>query len=107
VLVFFGGIGYSCKSDRPDLPKDNPDLLRMGDVLTGNDQELILLLNKVRGSVGRRGPGSKTIWSRKNDYGLGLYISANHVYNLSGWPSRHARFFDPASENMGIFETSQ
>ena len=48
-------------------------------ILEGKDQDLINLLNKVRGSVGRRGTGSKTIWSRKNDYGIGLYISANHV----------------------------
>jgi len=76
-------------------------------ILEGKDQDLINLLNKVRGSVGRRGTGSKTIWSRKNDYGIGLYISANHVYGVSGWTSRQAQIFDLSTENPGIFETSQ
>ncbi|MFX1706686.1 trypsin-like peptidase domain-containing protein [Chitinophaga sp. CC14] len=57
--------------------------------------------------MGKRGPASKTIWSRKNDYGVGLYISANHIYNISGWSSRNAQFFNLFSENPGIFETSQ
>ncbi|RYZ94830.1 MAG: serine protease, partial [Sphingobacteriaceae bacterium] len=37
----------------------------------------------------------------------GLYISANHVYGISGWKSRKAQFFDLGTENPGIFETSQ
>ena len=82
-------------------------LSKIEDVLNGDDQKLIDLLNKVRGSVGKRGLGSKTIWSKKNQYDLGLYISANHVYNISGWKSRNAEFFDINKENLGIFESSQ
>jgi hypothetical protein len=107
LLIFFGTSFQSCKRNNPIVPKSDLDVPKIEEILTGNDQNLINLLNKVRGTVGRRGAGSKTIWSRKNDYGLGLYISANHVYNISGWNSRNAQFFDLSSENLGIFETSQ
>ncbi len=106
-LAFAGLVLQSCKKDAPNDSKDGLAIPRIEDVLNGNDRNLIDLLNKVRGSVGTRGPASKTIWSRKNDYGIGLYISANHVYNLSGWKSRNAQFFDVFTENLGIFETSQ
>jgi hypothetical protein len=107
LLISVGIAVQSCKRNNPVVPKSEQTVPKIEDILNGNDQNLINLLNKVRGSVGRRGSGSKTIWSRKNDYGLGLYISANHVYNISGWNSRNAKFFDLSSENMGIFETSQ
>jgi len=107
LLITVGIAVQSCKRNNPAVPNGEQTVPKIEDILNGNDQNLINLLNKVRGSVGRRGPGSKTIWSRKNDYGLGLYISANHVYNISGWNSRNAQFFDLSSENTGIFETSQ
>lgn len=101
----------SCKkkgTPGPDTaPVGKSTVAKIEDVLSGNDQSLISILNKVRGSVGKRGPASKTIWSRKNDHGLGLYLSANHVFNISGWTSRNAWFFDLSAENPGIFETSQ
>lgn len=100
-------IFQSCNKKNSTVPKGELKVPKIEEVLNGNDQNLINLLNKVRGSVGRRGSGSKTIWSRKNDYGLGLYISANHVYGLSGWASRNAQVFDLSTENLGIFETSQ
>jgi hypothetical protein len=110
IFVFY----QSCSKDNdhlnPITPPPSIDIVglsKIEDILNGDDQNLIDLLNIVRGSVGKRGPGSKTIWSRKNDYGLGLYISANHVYNINGWSSRDAEFFDITSENLGIFETSQ
>lgn len=109
VLLFIGlgSVFQSCKGDDPVIPTNELNIPKIEDVLNGNDQGLINLLHKVRGSVGKRGAGSKTIWSRKNDFGLGLYISANHVYNITGWPSRHAQFFDLSAENLGIFESSQ
>jgi hypothetical protein len=103
LLVVF----QTCSTTSVPLPVDSSGLMKIEDVLKGNDPQLIDLLNTVRGSVGKRGPGSKTIWSRKNDFGLGLYISANHVYGLSSWQSRRTEYFDLASENPGIFETSQ
>ena len=107
LLIIFGTSFQSCKRNNPIVPRSDLHVPKIEEILNGNDQNLINLLNKVRGSVGRRGAGSKTIWSRKNDYGLGLYISANHVYNITGWNSRNAQFFDLSSENLGIFETSQ
>ncbi|OWK69215.1 hypothetical protein CBW18_18160 [Pedobacter sp. AJM] len=107
LFIIFGISFQSCKRNNPILPGSDLGVPKMEEILNGKDQNLINLLNRVRGSVGRRGSGSKTIWSRKNDYGLGLYISANHVYNITGWNSRNAHFFNLSSENPGIFETSQ
>ncbi|MUP38839.1 serine protease family protein [Labilibaculum euxinus] len=106
VVIFF----YACSKDdnvnpSPNNNPENPS--KIEDVLNGNDRELIDLLNKVRGSIGKRNYGSKTIWSRKNDYGLGLYISANHVIGLSSWSSNNATYFDITSEDNGIFTSSQ
>lgn len=106
-LVAFGTLFQSCKKKHPIVPKNELKIPKIEEVLNGNDQALANLLSKVRGSVGKRGPASKTIWSRKNDHGLGLYISANHIYNLSGWSTHNAQFFDLFAENLGIFETSQ
>lgn len=96
----------SCKRHDPAVPGEELKIYRLEKILTGDNQYLINLLNQVRGSVGTRGNASKTLWSRKNHYGLGLYICANHVYGLDGWPSRKAQFFDLSSEKPGIFETS-
>lgn len=113
-LIFTFVVYQSCskQKERPspiDFPPtiNGKGLSKIEDVINGNDHKLIGLLNKVRGSVGKRGSASKTIWSKKNQYDLGLYISANHVYNISGWKSRNAEFFDMEKENLGIFETSQ
>lgn len=97
----------SCKNSSKVLLRPTVNVSKMEDVLKGDNQTLIDLLQKVRGSVGKRGSGSKTIWSRKNDYELGLYISANHVYGVTNWTDRAAQFFDLNAENTGIFESSQ
>ncbi|MEN7550526.1 trypsin-like peptidase domain-containing protein [Rapidithrix thailandica] len=89
------------------LPGSKVQVAKIEEIIDGEDQVLKNLLNKVRGSVGKRGPGSKTIWSRKNDYDLGLYISANHVISINSWLSKNAEYFDITSEDMGIFETSK
>ncbi|SFG80462.1 S1 family peptidase [Pedobacter insulae] len=107
VLIALGASVLTCKRNSRIKPDTGIKIPKIEEVLNSNDPNLIQLLKNVRGSVGRRGAGSKTIWSRKNDYELGLYVSANHVYGLSGWISRTAQFFDPSVENLGIFETSQ
>lgn len=107
VTIATGIFFQSCDKKKNDSPGPKTIVATIDDILNGNDQNLIDLLNKVRGSVGTRGPASKTIWSRKNDYSVGLYISANHVYGLSGWNSRNAEFYDLFSENPGIFSSSQ
>ena len=55
--------------------------------LKKTDPDFVNLINMVRGSVGTNGRGSKVIWSRKNDYKLGLFVSANHVYGINTWTS--------------------
>ncbi|MPR37239.1 serine protease [Salmonirosea aquatica] len=110
LLAFLAGVLWifqSCSKATVQLPVDTSRLMRIEDVLQGDDHQLLDLLNIVRGSVGKRGPGSKTIWSTKNDFGLGLYVSANHVYGLNSWRTRSAEYFDLATVNPGIFETSQ
>lgn len=98
---------HSCKGTDPTIPDQDLKVLKIEDVLNGDDENLKNLLTRVRGSIGVRGPASKTIWTRKNDYGLGLYVSANHVYGVSTWSSRSAEFFDLYDENPGIFLSSQ
>jgi len=96
----------SCaKGDK--LPIIKETILRTEDVIKGKDQSLIQLLQKVRGSVGKRSSGSKAIWSRKNDFGLGIYLSANHVNGVSSWGTRNARYFNIKTEKVGVFERSQ
>lgn len=107
ILIVLGVALPSCKPDKPISSVSAKRVFTIEEILRSSDKQLSSLLNKVRGSVGTRGPASKTIWSRKNDYGLGLYISANHVYNLSGWRSPNAQFLDLTATNAGIFETSQ
>lgn len=100
---------WSCSKGNGDpVPPDKTEgVSRIEDVLNGDDRPLIDLLNNVRGSIGKRGPGSKTVWSRKNDFGLGIYLSANHLIGLDTWQTRGEKFIDIRMVNNGIFETSQ
>ncbi len=112
LIPFIALLLQGCSKDADDTkvppPGNTEGVLRIEDILQGNDQEMIALLNRVRGSVGKRGVGSKTVWSRKNEYGLGLYVSANHVYGLDTWQNRDEKFIDIQHiENGGIFETSR
>lgn len=107
VLLGMAAIVISCKREKNDVIPDDISVSSIEQVLNSGNISLIQLLDRVRGSVGRRGPGSKTIWSRKNEYGLGLYVSANHVYGINTWSSRSAQSFDLYIHNSGIFETSQ
>ncbi len=111
-LVFISSILITgCSDDdmmpTPPHPAPTVELSKIEIILDGDNQELIDLLNKVRGSVGKTGPGSKVIWSRKNDYGLGLYISANHVVGLDTWDSRNAEFLENFTTVWGNFGNSQ
>ncbi len=108
ILVFASILMSGC-NDKIDEPTINSlyNLYRLDRIASGENLEWKEVVNASRGSVGRRGSGSKTIWSRKNEYGLGIYISANHVYNISGWPSKNSEVFNLFEENRGIFESSQ
>lgn len=78
-------------------------LIKIEDAITHSNTDFANLVNNIRGSIGTNGSGSKVIWSKKNDYNLGLFVSANHVYGISSWPSLNEDFIDITSINNGIF----
>jgi len=102
-----------CSKNNTD-PIPNPptgivgtDIIKLEDAIDHSDTEFSNLINKVRGSVGAIGSASKVIWSKKNDYHLGLYISANHVYGVDTWDTREESYIDLLKVNNGIFLRSQ
>lgn len=102
-------LAISCSKDRssptPPPPSgiDKTNLIKLEEALNHTDADFVNLLNKVRGSVGTNGPGSKVIWSKKNDYQLGLFISANHVYGINTWSTFNEEYIDITAINNGIF----
>ncbi|MCL3782227.1 serine protease [Prolixibacteraceae bacterium JC049] len=114
LFIFAIVLFFSCSEDTPNPKPSNPitgttiiKLSKLEDALNNKNQKFVNLLNKIRGSVGTSGPGSKVIWSRKNTSGLGIYVSANHVINLNNWNSRNEGFIDPAKINWGVFVGSK
>ncbi len=105
ILIFTAG----CKKKDPILVPPPPtgiintNLIKIEDALGNSDPNFVNLVNMVRGSVGTNGPGSKVVWSRKNDYKLGLFVSANHVYGINTWPSLNEEFINLSEINNGIF----
>lgn len=102
-------IAIGCAKDS-SVPTPNPpkgivetNLIKLEDALNHSSTDFVNLINKVRGSVGTNGAGSKVIWSKKNDYNLGLFVSANHVYGISSWTSLNEEFIDIVAINNGIF----
>jgi hypothetical protein len=99
----------SCSKDN-SIPTPNPptgiietNLIKIENALNHSNTDFVNLINKVRGSVGTNGSGSKVIWSKKNDFNLGLFVSANHVYGITSWPSLNEEFIDITSINNGIY----
>jgi hypothetical protein len=99
----------SCSKDS-STPTPNPrtrivetNLIKLEEALNNSNIDFVNLINKIRGSVGTNGPGSKVIWSKKNDYKLGLFVSANHVYGINTWPTLNEEFMDIVTINNGIF----
>lgn len=117
ILVLALCIIFACKDDIPLEPiLSNPptygtqiELLKIEDVLNGKDFELKKLLNRVRGSVGKRASGSKVIWSRKNDFSIGLYICAHHVVGVDAFNTRNELHLNLLGTNnyWGVFGKSQ
>lgn len=91
----------SCSKD--NLSGSSGNLITIEDALNHPSTAFVSLVNKTRGSVGTNGPGSKVIWSRKNDFNIGIFVSANHVYGISTWPSLNEEFIDISLINNGIF----
>ncbi len=93
LVVLF--VGSSCSRDNsvpsPNLPigMGNTGLFKIEDALNNASADFLHVIDKVRGSVGTNGAGSKVIWSTKNDFKLGLFLSANHVYGVKTWASPH------------------
>ncbi len=87
----------------PPTGIEETNLIKLEDALNLSGTDFINLINKVRGSVGTNGNGSKVIWSKKNDHGLGLFVSANHVYGVDTWRSMNEEFIDLSAINNGIF----
>jgi len=99
----------SCSKDNssptpyPPAGIDKTKLIKLEGAINHTNTDFINLINKIRGSVGTNGPGSKVIWSKKNDYKLGLFVSANHVYGINTWPSLNEEYIDITANNNGIF----
>ncbi|MDI9257904.1 serine protease family protein [Flavobacterium sedimenticola] len=104
ICSFF--ILFGCSKDSSRLPSTGiteTDLIAIEDALEDPNTNFVSLINKIRGSVGTNGSGSKVVWSKRNNYNLGLFVSANHVYGVSTWPSFNEEFFDLFSINNGVF----
>lgn len=99
----------SCSKDSssptpyPSAGIDKTNLIKLEDALNDTHTDFVNQINKIRGSVGTNGPGSKVIWSKKNNYKLGILVSANHVYGINTWPSLNEEFIDIVAINNGIF----
>ncbi|MEZ4970429.1 MAG: serine protease [Flavobacteriaceae bacterium] len=108
-LIIITGCSKNSSNPIPYPPSGivGTDLIKLEDAIDHSNTEFANLINKVRGSVGTFGPASKVIWSKKNDYNLGLYVSANHVYGVDTWDSREESFIDLSKFNNGIFLKSQ
>ncbi|TCC90099.1 serine protease [Pedobacter frigiditerrae] len=106
ILIISMGCSKKHPLPTPDSPSDNivgASLMKIEDALKSSDLNFVNLVNKIRGSVGTNGSGSKVIWSKNNDYKLGLFVSANHVYGVKMWNSHHEEFIDLSAINNGIF----
>lgn len=105
-LIFVLFITLGCSRDKSNPPSNgiiSTNLFTLEEAIKHSNVDFVNLVNQVRGSVGANGSGSKVIWSRKNEYKLGLFVSANHVYGLSFWPSFKEEFIDILSINNGIY----
>lgn len=104
-LIFTTGCKKNNTVPSPPPPTGiiKTNLIKIEDALKSSDLDFVNLINMVRGSVGINGPGSKVIWSKKNDYKLGLFVSANHVYGINTWISKDEQFINISVINNGIF----
>lgn len=113
IILLSSIILASCSGDKDSGSGKTTDdifttgtLVRIEEALKYKDDDMVALLDKVRGSIGKFRSGSKVIWSRKNDAGLGLYVSANHVYGVDSWLNYDEDYIDLTIESNGIFLSS-
>ncbi len=72
------------REDDPLAPPPDPGLVDLPTALAHQNTSYVRWIEKVRGRVGRNSNGSFVVWSRRNDYQLGLVVSAAHVLGI-GW----------------------
>ncbi|HRE76822.1 MAG TPA: trypsin-like peptidase domain-containing protein [Flavobacterium sp.] len=110
-LIFITSLYFitGCSNDNNNISSGihKTDLIKIEDAILHSNADFVNLVNSIRGSVGASGPGSKVVWSRKNDYSLGLFVSANHVYGINLWSSLNEEYIDIASINNGLFSGSK
>jgi hypothetical protein len=103
----FIAIGCSKESTKASSGMIQTNLMKIEEALNHSNTDFVNLVNNTRGRVGTNGSGSKVVWSKKNNFNLGLFVSANHVYGITSWPSLNDEFIDIASVNNGIYLGSQ
>jgi hypothetical protein len=103
----FIAIGCSKDNSKPSSGIIQTNLIKIEDALMHSNTDFVNLVNSTRGRVGTNGSGSKVVWSKKNNFNLGLFVSANHVYGITSWPSLNEEYIDIASVNNGIYLGSQ
>lgn len=99
-----------CSKDNSPQPTSGvieTDLIKIEDALNHPNANFVNLVNNIRGSVGTNSVASRVIWSRKNNFNLGLFVSANHVYGIGTWPSLNEEFIDLMTINNGIYGGSK
>jgi hypothetical protein len=107
MVPLFIAIGCAKDSAKPSSGIIETSLIKIEDAINRSDTDFVNLVNSTRGRVGTNGSGSKVVWSKKNNFNLGLFVSANHVYGITSWPSLNEEFIDIRSVNNGIYLGSQ
>ena len=99
----------SCSKDSSKSASGNvgTNSIKIENALYNSNSNFVNLVNRTRGSVGTNSSGSKVVWRKKNDFSLGLFVSANHVYSITTWDSLNEEFLDIATINDGIFSSSK
>lgn len=101
--TLFFSVGCSKDSDTISSGIIATDLIKIEDALHHTNTNFVNLVTSIRGSVGTSGTGSKVIWSKKNSYNLGLFVSANHVFGIDSWLTLNEEFIDLTTINNGLF----
>lgn len=110
LLLGYSFIFLGCQpEDEPPAPVIDLSLVDMRTALAQKDTVYVGWIDRVRGRVGRNSNGSFVVWSRRNEYQLGLVISAVHVLG-TGWFGEEnvdipARFWYPEGK-MGVVRLS-
>lgn len=109
ILIITLFIASSCSKDnsKQSFGIIETNLIKIEEALNHSNTDFVNLVNITRGSVGTNGSGTKVVWSKKNDFNLGLLVSANHVYGITSWPSLNEEFIDITLINNGIYGGSK